>query len=413
MESSMSGRSALVLACALMSTARADTIDATVTTLLAGHQDPRDGKIYTVVPAYESVSLVADLRVPHLDGLRVVLSGWGMVAFGDPRDRAASGDFDAGFVEARAFGRVGVRLGRQLIVGGAARVTPLDGASVDWRIWRRLGLTVYGGAPVAPRFGISRGDAAGGGRLFWRHSADTEVGFSFIQVNGQGRTARQDLALDGRWGIVPSLALTGYADLSARAQRLAEATLAVSWQPIGRVQLAAEYRRSAPELFLPLNSIFSVFAQTTRDEVGATAFAQAGARIRVYGDYHLISDDSGIGHRGGAKGAVTLGPATVGSEVRVLALPNDGYLEARLFGVARLSPALTLTLDGDAFRLERPINGESFSFTAAATLGWDFARGWRTVVTGIADVTPFVEHRFELVAKLVYNFTLRFHEVRP
>ncbi len=37
--------------------ASAETIDATITTLVAGRQDPRDGKVYTVVPIYQLLNL--------------------------------------------------------------------------------------------------------------------------------------------------------------------------------------------------------------------------------------------------------------------------------------------------------------------------------------------------------------------
>jgi hypothetical protein len=46
-------------------------------------------------------------------------------------------------------------------------------------------------------------------------------------------------------------------------------------------------------------------------------------------------------------------------------------------------------------------------------VGWDFARGWRAAVTALADTTPLVERRVEVVAKLVYNHVWRFHEVKP
>ncbi len=412
----MWGRSLMLTAFLAAPCAYADTLDASMTTLLAGRQDPRDGTLYTVVPVYQLVSLVADLHAPYLDELHVTLSGWGEAAFGDPRQGHVTGDLDVAYVDARVLRRrVAVRVGRQLVVGGAARVTQLDGASIEWRIGGGVGLTVYGGVPVTPRFSIGRGDAVGGGRLFWRHRWDTELGLSFIHVEGQGRVARQDGAIDARWAPLPTLTFTGYGLLSFAELRLVEGYVSASWQPIAQLQLAADFRRTSPDLFLPLNSIFAVFAQNRHDEAGGTVFVRL-ARLRLYGDYHVIVDDSGLGHRGGGKLTVGLGQnshATVGVEVRVLALPaSDGYVQARLFGIERWG-AWTVTLDGDAYRMDRAINGQSYSFTSAATIGWDFARGWRTVVTGIADVTPFVAHRGEVLAKLVYNYTLRFHEVRP
>src|SRR3954449_5156004 len=104
------GGSALCLALArapsLTSTgaARAETVDATTTTLLVGRQDMRDGVLRTSVPVFELVSLRAtDLRVPGVDGATVILSGWGAVAFGDPAlltdDKRGLGDLDLAFAE--------------------------------------------------------------------------------------------------------------------------------------------------------------------------------------------------------------------------------------------------------------------------------------------------------------------------
>jgi hypothetical protein len=48
-----------LLLCAPLGRPRADTVDTTIATLLNGHADPRDGQLHTVVPVYESLSLLA------------------------------------------------------------------------------------------------------------------------------------------------------------------------------------------------------------------------------------------------------------------------------------------------------------------------------------------------------------------
>src|SRR5215467_6411721 len=92
----------LALLCAT-APARAETVDATATTLLSGRQDPRDGTVHTVVPLFQSLSVLAtDLRVPWFQDTRVVISGWGELAGGDPRDgNTGTGDVDLAFVEGR------------------------------------------------------------------------------------------------------------------------------------------------------------------------------------------------------------------------------------------------------------------------------------------------------------------------
>src|SRR5436190_18859350 len=64
--------------------AHGQTVDATALTLLSGRQDPRDGVVHTVVPAYEEIWISArDLDIPGVKGARIVVSGWGMVVGGD------------------------------------------------------------------------------------------------------------------------------------------------------------------------------------------------------------------------------------------------------------------------------------------------------------------------------------------
>ena len=89
-----------------------------------------------------------------------------------------------------------------------------------------------------------------------------------------------------------------------------------------------------------------------------------------------------------------------------------GYFQTRVFGIRRIASTLTATLDADFYVLERPINGQNNSFTAAGTVGWDFSPGWRFVLSGLADRTPLVAWRFEAMAKLVFNHTWRVRRVQ-
>ena len=136
---------ALLLAPAL---AQAETIDATSVTLLSGRQDPRDGNVHTVVPLIESLAVRAeDLKLPGFQDARIVLSAWGEVDPGDPRDgEHGTGDVDLAFAEGRLFQRrMTLRLGRQLLFAGAARNLQLDGLSVRTRIGGGVGIIDRGG----------------------------------------------------------------------------------------------------------------------------------------------------------------------------------------------------------------------------------------------------------------------------
>src|ERR1044071_8667690 len=120
----MSRTSGLVLGLAVVwpAVAAGQTVDATALTLLSGRQDPRDGEVHTVVPAYEDIWLTArDLDIPGVDGTRIVVSGWGMVAGGDLIDGSdnVTGDLDVGYIEGKVFDRrLFLRLGRQIVASG-------------------------------------------------------------------------------------------------------------------------------------------------------------------------------------------------------------------------------------------------------------------------------------------------------
>jgi hypothetical protein len=406
--------SVAALALLLAGPARAQVVDAASTTLLAGRADPRDGRVYTAVPLYEIVSLeLRDVRAPLVEDLRAVVSGWGSI---DPASGSSfDGDLDVAYVEGGLFKhRLSLRAGRQLVVGGAARLAPLDGLAARLRLWSGLHVDAFGGVPVTPRFGVRRGDAMAGGRVSYRFGFGTEVGLSFVHVHDHGRSARQEVAADARWDVLRTLALTGYAALSTLEARLAEADVAADWQPLGWIELRADYRRTAPDLFIPRSSIFSVFTTMSRDEGGASLFLRPLPRLRLEGDAHVIHDELGIGYRAFARVRARLGAAyqsSVGVEAGLLELPENGYARARLTATHAFLPELLLTVDGEAYFLDHGINAQRWSLSGAATLGWEFAAHWSAVAALIADTTPLVTERIEGMIKLVYNRTIRVHEV--
>ncbi len=391
-----------------------ETIDATATTLLSGHADPRDGKIYTIVPAYQSLSLLAsDLKIPLVTDAQVIMRAWGEVSF--QTEPEAIGDVDALFLQGKAYKQhFEFRLGRQLVIGGAARITQMDGLQLTGYAPAGFGLTVYGGAPVTPRFGIHRGDAMVGARAFWRRSIATELGLSIIDVLDRGLASRRDVGFDGRVAVSRRLVLDAYALYSLIELRFAEAQLAGTWTPLRQLEVSLDAHHTAPDLFLPRNSIFAVFSNETHDEFGGDLMARPIRWLRFAGDYHFITGSAGTGHRGGGKATFTpRGNTSIGVEMRELSMSaTGGYFQTRMFGIQRLSPSLAATLDADFYLLDRPLNGQRTSYTAAGTIVWDFSPGWRLVLSALADRTPLVDWSFEAMAKLVFNHTWRLRKVQ-
>jgi hypothetical protein len=399
--------------------AQGQTVDATALTLLSGRQDPRDGEVHTIVPAYEEIWISArDLDIPGVEGTRIVVSGWGMVAGGDTiDDRNVTGDVDVAFIEGRLFDRhLALRLGRQLVASGVARNLQLDGLDLVARFPQGIGLEVYGGVPVSPRFGYARGQGAIGARLSWRPAQIFEGGVSFVHILDDGQIDRQEAGVDARLLLGDKLTLTGLAAFSVVEQRLSEAALRVLWQPRRNLELSLEAARTAPDLFVSRTSIFSVFAEEARDEAGSTLYFRPWSRLRLWGEGFVIHDDSGTGGRGGLRASLGFGGANasqLGVEGRVLALPASRYVQGRVYGLHRFGSAVTATLEGDVVWLDPRINGEDLSLTFAGTVGWDFQPGWKALVSALTGQTPLLEWRFEAMAKLVYSFNYQARKVTP
>lgn len=409
-------RSLLAASLLIATPVRADIVEGSVTTILTGRADPRDGNVYSVLPVYEGLRLtVRDVALPHVDDLRLEVSGWLGGVVGDPYGgQRAGGDVDIAYLEGKLARRhIVVRLGRQNVSGGAARFSHLDGASVTLEL-RGFGLSVFGGVPVAQRFDTRVGDATGGGRLFHRFGYASQLGFSFVHIEKDGRTGRQDVALDFRSQPVRILTITGLAVLSLVERDLAEVDVAATIQPHRMVDVRLDYRDQRPDLFISRSSIFAVFSNSTRQEAGGTLEVRPVGRVTVYADYHAIFEpQTRGGHRAGMKGQVRLGPAgqlTLGTQLRLLRLAQNGYYEARVFGMMRVTSTLLLTLDGDAYVFDAPVNGHSYSLTGAAAVAWDFSRSWRAVASGAVSTTPFVNGGWDFMVKLAYNPTFRFRE---
>jgi hypothetical protein len=279
-----------------------------------------------------------------------------------------------------------------------------------------VGVEVYGGVPTTPRFAVSQGDAAAGGRVFYRPAPIFEAGASFVQVMGEGRIDRQEAGLDARLFTSRTISLAALGLWSTVEGRLAEASLRATWQPVRALELNLDGARTAPDLLLPRGSIFSVFADETHDELGGGVYWRPLPRLRLYADGHAISDDGGTGGRAGARATLALGrdnATTLGTEFRAIELPQKGLLDARAFATQRFSERVVATLDADAAWLDPAVNMQTTSITAAATLGWDFRPGWKALITGIAGETPLLDRRIEAMAKLVYGATLHVREARP
>ena len=444
----------LAAALAAASGARADTVQASSTTMLLGRQDFRDGSLQTAVPLYELLDLDASgVRTSFAD-FEVALSTWGSVDLGDVRfwqngaqvSDHFTGDVNVGFLRADFLRRtLTLKLGRQVVADGVARNVQIDGAEGRLAIPGGFSLSGYAGQPVAPRFATRGGDLAvgnvratftAGGRASWQYAGLLEVGASYAQATDHGDPSRQDLGADFRLTPHRLVQLTGSSFWSLYDARLGEAAFAAQIFPSRQVQVTLDYRHVLPDLFLPRNSILSVFVSEKRNDLGGAVRWVPARDLALDADYHLLIQDEGKGHW--ARGKATYHPGgpttTVGAEYSLLKNNNgtspindNGYHEVRLFGARSIAQVITGTLDLMAYFFDKDIrpsggqgaqaagqagDGTSYSLGATATLAYQFARGWRAALAGTAGSTPFLERQFGIMAKLVYEQTYAVREVR-
>ncbi|HET7786746.1 MAG TPA: hypothetical protein VFL36_12310 [Myxococcales bacterium] len=402
----MSRREAVLLALLLAGGARAD---GNSTTLFDSRPYARDGGNQDS-SIYQSFALSArGDGSDWLQDVRVVARGWGRLTLANSFDEhTTAGDVDSLFFEGRVLKRhLLLRVGRQLAIGGAVRATQFDGLAADALLGQGFGAQGWVGVPAQARFAAAGGDFLTGARVFWRKAFDTEVGASFVYALRRGYIARRDVALDGSWTPLRAVTVSGLFQWSLEEERLAEARLQALWQLSRQLQLVGDVGRTAPDLFLDRTSIFSVFSEERRDQAGGEVVYRLIQPVSLEADWHWLKVEGGHGHRAGARGTYhTPRGDSWGAEVRLLTEPDNGYKLARIFGIRRLPREVTMTLDLDAYWLEREINAEKRSFVATLTGGWAFRPGWEAMLAGSLGTTPYFERRAEVVARLTYRFGL-------
>ncbi len=385
----------------------AATVDASSITLVAARPDWRDGQVHTVVPFIEWVSISAKgIEGWWFEDIKLNVSAWGAADSSNVHSpQTVAGDVDVAYVQGSLLRRrITLRLGRQFLPAGVGRAQSMDGLSAEAALWRRLGITAYGGAPVVPRFAVARGDTLVGGRLFWRQSFDTEVGASIIQVMDHGLVARRDLGADFRYAALRSLSFTGFSLWSIVERRLAQGELSAQWQATSRVSVLAAYRRTSPDLLLPRTSLFSVFVADSRTEGGGEITWEAARCLSLTGNYFALWTGDGVGRDANASATIRVGSGDrLGARVRSLSGISKSYVEARTWFQHRFSPFLSASIDLQSDWFDIAINGRRFSSTATGNIAFSFAPGWTGVLTALGGVTPFFDHRFEGMAKVVFN----------
>lgn len=379
-------------------------------TLVGGRPDVVDGQVRTVAPLYQLVGVRAkNIEMPGFDEFGITVDAWGGLTLPDSSTGVAAGDVNLAWLEGRAFKkRLKLRLGRQYLVGGVARAMFFDGLFAEYRSQVGLGLSAFTGIPVDRRFSnFITGDFVVGTRAFFAPTINTEVGASFIHMLQRGALARQDAGLDARWQPMRSLNLSGALVWSIADARIAEFDVGPRWTPSDQVEVLLNYRRTAPDLFLSRSSIFTVFADTSRDDLGASLTWQATRAVSLFADGRALWINGELGYD--ASGRVQLRPfrapaTTLTAQYHRLQVTSNGYHQARLGARHTLPSGFGLSVDLETYVLDQPVRGQTLSFSGSATATYTISKSWFIGATLFAATTPTFESRYEAVAKLTWLF---------
>ncbi len=406
-------RSQLVAALALglsIGHARAADVAVYSTTLVGGRPDVVDGQVRTVAPLYELVGIRAkNIGLRGFDEIGVAVDAWGGLTLPGSSNGIGASDVNLAWIEGRTLKkRLRLRLGRQFVTGGVARAMFFDGLYADYKSSIGIGLSAFAGLPVERRFAnFLRGDFVFGTRAYFAPSFNTEVGLSYVHMLQRGALSRQDAGLDVRWKPLRSLMFAGAFAWSVSEARMAELDVGPRWTPTDDIEVQLSHRRTAPELFLPRTSIFTVFADTSRDDAGVSVSWQLTRLVSIFGDVRAIWLNGEQGFEASARVAVRPFRApstTLVVQAHRLEIPANGYHQARVGARHTLPFGLALSVDLDTYVLDRAVRRQTLSFSASTSATYTFNKSWLVSATLFAATTPTFESRYEAIAKLSWLF---------
>ncbi len=393
----------------------------------------------TYLPIHEYFSLRAqDVDAPWLeDSLDFELAAWGTLWFPqvDGQERV---QWDVSSAHAtQRWGAASVRLGRQVISGGAARYARFDGVRAGFRSDLGVELAAYAGLTVLPRWDMRPGyyqlgsardtllrdpaaiaepDRAGhwlyGVRADYRWKQQLGIGLSYHEQQANSELERRQLGLDTFWQASEQVDVVASAVLDTDSTRLSELRLFTDYRPLEQVLISGEYLHAEPALYLSRQSVLSVFSMDAYDELGADVdFTPWGwLRGSVYG-YAQLPDDVGWGARTGGQLRIRPSGGALrrfewqSGYARVL-LPEGGYHSLQTGLSAELAPRLAGYAQWYGYFYDRELNGYRASNVYALNLDFQaLERG--SVLWGLSAArSPYAE--LDLQTLLRFNYALDF-----
>lgn len=405
----------LLLVFVSSTTAQAVEVRGTLNTIMAGREDPRNGEGVLVIPVYELISMeVAQLTLPGTDSARVVLNGWGRLQLGD--DEALEGhdaDLALLFLDSR-MGPVRFTLGRQHIVSGVGRMTLIDGANT--RIDFDAGISAQGffGWTVHPQLRHRTDNSQGGGRVafnFQQLGQKGEVGIAYLLRTQTGDIRRHEIGADAftvlgptNW-VAAAVVSPGHEEIN-----LVEARLAGTWNANKQLALTVDVERVTTEMFLPMNSIFTVFANSAHDAFGLDVRWEPSPYWSVDASGHgLRLDGETLGYRTTLRTVTYREPAhrsMIGAEIRRLDELENGYVRGRLFAALQILESMRLSADVFAYHFDEEVNAIPYSILGQLSVIYDIFDSLRVAATVAGGSTPWAEAQLEGMLRIAYGWNV-------
>jgi hypothetical protein len=386
----------------------------------------------TVAPIHEYFSLRASrVDAPwRPDSVSIEVAGWGRALPTDNRyERQLNGDLQTAFVDYHQ-DHFALRLGRQQVVGGAARFTRFDGAMIAVERLSGVSARAYSGFSVQPRWNDrttyhhlgSESDSLLRDphvlddvprRRYWVAGASlsyearrASVMASFHEQREDGKLAHRNLGLDARATLTDYSTLGGSAVLDADATRLADARVWLDLAPVKPLSLSVEYLHTEPALWLSRQSVLSVFSSDRFDEAGGTATLRPLRDLQLEAAcFATIYDDGRAGTRseGTLRFAASRRSQLRLSYARVLALGN-GYQSARAAWQQKLMRQLAATLETYFYFYDHAISGYRSSSVYAGTLGYELSHRFSLLWGGSLSRTPYAGLDAQTLVRLTATF---------
>jgi hypothetical protein len=354
----------------------------------------------TVAPLYQYVRVRAQNLDTgwQTDSLDLELSLWGRLWTGHrEHEPPLDGDVQVANVGYRQ-GPVTLRLGRQNVVGGAARYSRFDGARAALELGAALRVDAYAGLTVLPRWDARHhykylGAAADsdlrergalprrdrvehslfGAQLAWEPGPFYGA-LSFHEQREAGGLGRRSLGLDTRGRVAAHAQVGGNAVLELDARRFSDARVWTDVQATNDMDLSLEFLHTEPALFLSRQSVLSVFSSNAYDELGGT--------LTVRPEQSLSFDGSGFVQRYeedelGARGELTArwrversGRTLVRLTYTRVQAPENGYHSLRSSLARQLLARLRGTAEVYTYFYDEAIRGYRSSNVFAGTLSY-------------------------------------------